>query len=111
MKRNYTVVKQLKIEYDYETARQLQNGIIDFKKVCRELIFDEHKYEYSAYLCIGKNNIEIPLHEVQLSENKVEIPTKFLPYTYKKYVIRTGPYDFYYDLPIKFIKKIIIDIF
>lgn len=38
--KSYSCKKE--IEYDWETARQLQNGTIDFKKVCRELIFDEH---------------------------------------------------------------------
>lgn len=101
-----------KEEYDYATAYQLRNSIFDFKKMGQSFLIDEYRYRYMVYLCVS--NVEIPARAVLLSKNTVMIPETYLPIgqykQYEQYHICPGPYEHAYDLPVKFIDKVIIKI-
>lgn len=100
-----------KMELDYATAYKLQDVIFERSLMGITFSIDTHRYKYQVYLLV--DGVEIDARAAMLSENFFEVPTRCLngcryTYDYEQYLVRPGPYEYNYDLPVKFIDKVII---
>lgn len=104
--------KVKEVELDYATAYKLRGMIFDPSRMGRIFSIDAHRYKYQVYLLV--DGVEINAREAMLSENSFCVPTRCFgcrnTYDYEQYHVCPGPYEHDYNLPVKFIDKVIIRI-
>ena len=103
------VVTAHKNEYEYAIAYQLRHRVFDPQKMGKRFSVEGQQYRYRVYLVLEDRKISA--QEVVLSEKTVRIPVTYaFSKEYEPYLVCPGPFEHAYDLPARFVKKVVIKV-